>query len=396
MSRISSFHNYQAVQNDMMRQQTKLSHNTAQLASGKKLLTAGDDPVAMLYSQNLRQQSEEIKQYLNAIMLGRNRLERNEIAIANAESYTDEAKLTVMEMINGSLSKEDRFAHAQDLQGLFDSMLNLGNSMDESGNFLFAGTKARTQPLFRSNDGTVSYAGDDYQRKVRVSNSIEVPVNDPGSKLFMEIRNPFGEFEPSYDLQVGSTLLLTRASNSDYLDESNYSVSFLVAPNGQFNYQLSKDGSVVTTGQYDPSKSMEYGSVSVQVRGEFKSGDTINLMPQRTFNMFDSFQEGIVLSGRDLDDSTATAELHKVTEQFSAAFINLNRARADVGSRQNTLDNQENQHEDYNLTLAKSISNIEDLDYSKAVIDFNENTLALKASQQAFAKTKDMSLFNYI
>jgi flagellar hook-associated protein 3 FlgL len=396
MTRISSFHNYQAVQNDMMRQQTKLSHNTAQMASGKKLLTAGDDPVAMLYSQNLRQQSEEIKQYLDAIMLGRNRLERNEIAIANAETYSDEAKRTVMEMINGSLSKEDRHAHAQDLQGLFDNMLNLGNTMDESGNFLFAGTKARTQPFFRANDGTVSYAGDDYQRKVRVSNSIEVPVNDPGSKLFMEIRNPFGEFEPVYDLEVGSTLLLTRATNSDYLDKSEYSVSFFAAPNGQYNYQLSKDGSMVSTGEYDPSKSIEFGSVAVQVRGEFKSGDTINLTPQRTFNMFDTFQEGIVLSERDLDDATGTAELHKVTEQFSAAFINLNRARADVGSRQGTLDNQENQHDDYNLTLAKSISNIEDLDYSKAVIDFNENTLALKASQQAFAKTKDISLFNYI
>ncbi|MCG6418331.1 flagellar biosynthesis protein FlgL, partial [Vibrio fluvialis] len=43
-NRISSFHNYQAVQNDLRRQESKIHHNQAQLASGKKLLSAADNP----------------------------------------------------------------------------------------------------------------------------------------------------------------------------------------------------------------------------------------------------------------------------------------------------------------------------------------------------------------
>ncbi|HAS3827613.1 TPA: flagellar biosynthesis protein FlgL, partial [Vibrio cholerae] len=46
LNRISSFHNYQAVQNDIRRQESKVFNNQAQLASGKKLLSASDNPLA--------------------------------------------------------------------------------------------------------------------------------------------------------------------------------------------------------------------------------------------------------------------------------------------------------------------------------------------------------------
>jgi flagellar hook-associated protein 3 FlgL len=61
-----------------------------------------------------------------------------------------------------------------------------------------------------------------------------------------------------------------------------------------------------------------------------------------------------------------------------------------------TLDIQEDQHEDFKLALAKSRSSFEDLDYAQAVVDFNENSLALEASQKAFGKVKGLTLFNYL
>ncbi|MCQ6508129.1 flagellar biosynthesis protein FlgL, partial [Vibrio parahaemolyticus] len=73
-----------------------------------------------------------------------------------------------------------------------------------------------------------------------------------------------------------------------------------------------------------------------------------------------------------------------------------NKARTDVGESLSTLDILEQNHEDFNLSFEKSKSNFEDLYYSKAVIEFSENSSALQASQQAFGKTKDLTLFNYI
>ncbi|MGC9460555.1 flagellar hook-associated protein FlgL [Vibrio genomosp. F10] len=396
LNRISSFHNYQSVQNDLRRQETKIHHNQAQLASGKKLLNASDNPLATHYIQNVSQQSEQLRQYVDAIVLSRNRLEHHEVIISNTESFADEAKRTVMEMINGSLSAEDRVAKKRELQEIANNFLNLVNVQDESGNYIFAGTKPKNQPFYRDNDGSVTYAGDDYQRKMKVSNTLEMPINDPGSKLFMEIDNPFGDYEPEYQLNDASELLLERAVNTDPSDASSYKVTFVDMSNGKFGYQLEKDGSVVKADEFDPRTGIEYEGLTVQVKGQISKSDVITLEPRKTYSIFETFQKAMDLSDNSVSDTNSTAKLHQVTQEFHSAFIHLTKARTDVGARLGTLDIQEQQHEDFKLTLAKSKSNFEDLDYAEAVIEFNENSRALQASQQAFGKTKDLTLFNYI
>ncbi|MCG9554130.1 flagellar hook-associated protein FlgL [Vibrio sp. Isolate32] len=395
LNRISSFHNYQSVQNDLRRQENKVHHNQAQLASGKKLQSPSDDPLATHYLQNIGQQSEQLKQYVDAITLVRNRLEHHEVLVSNTEGFADEAKRTVMEMINGALSPEDRLAKKREIQELANNFLHLANSQDESGNYTFAGTKPKNQPFFRDNEGNVTYQGDDYQRKMRVASSFEMAMNDPGSKMFMEIDNPFGDYEPQYELEPASELLLGRATNSDE-DGSTYKVTFVDMQTGKFAYQLEKDGSVVAAEDFDPSTGIVYEGLNIQIKGQITKGDSITLEPRDTFSIFDTFKEAAEQAENPVSDASATAKLHQVTEEFHAAFIHLTKARTDVGARLSTLDIQEQQHEDFKLSLAKAKSNFEDLDYSKAIIEFNENSRALQASQQAFGKTKDLTLFNYI
>lgn len=396
MNRISSFHNYQSVQNDFRRQEAKVHHNQAQLASGKKLMKASDDPLATHYIQNIGQQKEQLRQYTDAIVLTRNRLEHHEVIISNAEQYTDEAKRTVMEMINGSLSPEDRLAKRREIQELAANFLNLVNVQDESGNYIFAGTKPKNQPFFKDKDGDVVYVGDDYQRKMKISNSLEMPINDPGNKLFMEIDNPFGDFEPNYNLNEASELLLERAINLNPDDNSTYKITFVDMPDNQYGYQLERDGSVVKADTFDPGKGIKFEGVTIQVKGQISKGDEISLEPRRSYSIFETFNEAMKLSQGSVSDASNTAKLHQITQELHAAFIHLNKARTDVGARLNTLDIQEEQHDDFKMTLTKSKSNFEDLDYAEAIIEFNENSRALQASQQAFGKTKDLTLFNYI
>jgi flagellar hook-associated protein 3 FlgL len=223
-----------------------------------------------------------------------------------------------------------------------------------------------------------------------------MPINDPGSKLFMEIDNPFGDFAPQYDLQDSSELLLERATNLNPDDQSNYKVTFVDMPGGKYGYQLEQDGSVVQADIFDPAKGIKYEDINIQVKGQITKGDSIELEPRRSYSIFETFKEALELSSGSVSDASNTAKLHQITEEFHAAFIHLTKARTDVGARLNTLDIQEEQHADFEMTLAKSKSNFEDLDYAEAIIEFNENSRALQASQQAFGKTKDLTLFNYI
>jgi flagellar hook-associated protein 3 FlgL len=396
MNRISSFHNYQTVQNDLRRQENKIHHNQAQLASGKQLQKPADDPLAVHYLQKVGQQTEQLKQHTDSIVLSRNRLEHQEVMLRETEQFADHAKRLTMEAINGALSPQDREAKARQIEELAVNFLALANTQDESGNYTFAGTKSRTQPFFVDSNGKMSYAGDDYQRKMRISNSMEIATSDPGSKLFMEIENPFGDYSANYQLQNASELLLQRATNSNAGDESRYKVTFVDMGNDSFGYQLERDGAVVKADDYDPKTGVEFEGLNIRVRGQITPGDAIELEPQKTFSVFDTFRDAIIGMDNDVADASASAELHQATEQFHTAFMHLTKARTDVGARLSTLDIQEAQHEDFKISLARSKSNFEDLDYSKAVIEFEENSRALQASQLAFGKTKDLTLFNYL
>jgi len=395
ISRIANFHHYNSVSNDMNRQQIKVQENQQQLASGKRLLTAGDDPVASIYIQNFDQQNTQIDQSVKSITMARNRLNNEEAAITEVENLLDDAKRKSMMMVNGSLSSDDRVAHKQDMQGVFDSFMNLANSRDESGNYVFAGTQYSQQPFFRDNNGDVAYVGDSYQRMAKIAPSVDVPVNDAGDKLFLEVANPFGDYQPDYALESGSLLLLSQAKNDNDADQSEYRVDFSTS-SGDTSYELYQDGALVSTAPFDPHKGIQWNTLKIDLKGEIKNGDSIALNRQENVSVFDAFKRGIELSDSDVSDASATAELHQVAEELAQGFKHINRARSEVGTRLQTLDRQEDMHQDFKIVMNEARGTLEDLDYATAVIELNQNMAALQASQQAFAKTKDLNLFNYI
>jgi flagellar hook-associated protein 3 FlgL len=51
---------------------------------------------------------------------------------------------------------------------------------------------------------------------------------------------------------------------------------------------------------------------------------------------------------------------------------------------------------DSELYLNSGRSAIEDLDFSKAISEFEQSKMALQAAQQTFTQIQNLSLFNYI
>ena len=53
-------------------------------------------------------------------------------------------------------------------------------------------------------------------------------------------------------------------------------------------------------------------------------------------------------------------------------------------------------NEFFNVQLKETLSELQDLDYAEAISLLNIQMMALQAAQQTFAKTQNMSLFNYL
>ena len=89
----------------------------------------------------------------------------------------------------GALSAADRKAIANELGERENELLNLMNSRNARGEYLFSGYLGKTEPFIRNPDNTYSYQGDEGQRSLQVASSTTVAINDNGRELFEAASN---------------------------------------------------------------------------------------------------------------------------------------------------------------------------------------------------------------
>jgi flagellar hook-associated protein 3 FlgL len=70
--------------------------------------------------------------------------------------------------------------------------------------------------------------------------------------------------------------------------------------------------------------------------------------------------------------------------------------RASVGSRLQELDTLDDAGSARDLQYAEQLSDIQDVDYVKAVTDLTQKQMQLQAAQQSFVKVSGLSLFNFL
>ena len=85
-----------------------------------------------------------------------------------------------------------------------------------------------------------------------------------------------------------------------------------------------------------------------------------------------------------------------IITDLQTAMDNVFTTRAQVGSRLNAIDTQQNLNEELVLQSTETVSNIEDLDIAEAISRLNLQLVGLQASQQTFTKVQNLSLFNYL
>jgi len=106
------------------------------------------------------------------------------------------------------------------------------------------------------------------------------------------------------------------------------------------------------------------------------------------FNVMDDFADALTTND-DQGLSRSLTEISGLTEGMATAI-------ADVGTRMNTAQNQQDILADNKLRYQALLSNAEDLDYAKAVTELSAEMLSMEAAQASFAKISQLSLFDYI
>lgn len=96
------------------------------------------------------------------------------------------------------------------------------------------------------------------------------------------------------------------------------------------------------------------------------------------------------------DVAALTAGVGAASTSIGGSIDNVLTIRASIGSKLKELDALEVAGADRHLQYAQSLSELQDLDYAKALSDLARKQTILEAAQQSFVKTTSLSLFNFI
>ena len=176
----------------IQRQTATLLHTQQQVATGRRVVTPADDPVAAARALEVTQARDINAQYRTNQENAGSALGLVEAHLAQLGELIQGVQERAVQAGNGALADSDRAAIAVDLRARFGEMLGIANATDGTGLSLFSGYQGHAVPFAGTVEGGVAYSGDDGQRALQVSASRRLAVSDSGNDVFMRVRTAAG------------------------------------------------------------------------------------------------------------------------------------------------------------------------------------------------------------
>ncbi|ELI7923527.1 MULTISPECIES: flagellar hook-associated protein FlgL [Yersinia] len=180
--RLSTQYMYQHNIDSLSKAMTSGNDIYMRLSAQRNLLTPSDDPAGASQAVIYQNALSNMNQFDTARLYAKDALElEDNILTSLGNILTKNLSEKIVAGGNGVHSDADRQALATELQGIRDNMLDLANSTNSSGRFIFAGFNTGTRPFLP--DG--SYVGGDSPMTQIVADSTEMQVGHTGRDVFM-------------------------------------------------------------------------------------------------------------------------------------------------------------------------------------------------------------------
>jgi flagellar hook-associated protein 3 FlgL len=385
--RISTSMLYQTGVRTIQDQTSQMLQTQQQVATGRRILSPSDDPIASARALEITQ-----AQGLNAVYQtnqgsAKDALGLLENKLAAVEELIIQARTRAVEAGNAGNTDSELGFIATDVRANFDALLSLANSQNGNGEYMFSGYQADVQP-FTGNLNGVTYQGDQGQRTLQVSTSRIMSVSNAGSEVFNAVRAPQGEFFAVPGQPSGGTGYVAQAQTTGSYTGTRYNVTWDGA-----NYNVTDAGTgAAIASQSGPT--LSFGAVQLEMGGTPSVGDVFEVGPSA--NMFNMYTNLV----RALENPPATVGLNGAIDQaisgMDQALDQVLTVRASVGSRMIEIGTLEDVGSDLDVQYAETLSRLQDVDYAEAVSNLTLQQTFLQASQQSFLRITNLSLFNYL
>lgn len=400
--RISSGMLYMLGGKSMQEMQAQVAKTQQQLATGKKILSASDDPIGTSSILNYGVTKDQNTQFQRNADSVYARLQIGEDVLAGVGNGLQRIRELTIQGNNDSNDASTRRYISREIANVLNHIAALANSKDLNDEFIFSGAKVQAQPFEMQSDGSYLYMGDDVVRNIKIGSDREISSGDTGRDMFVNIPNGNGTFyTTSSNGNTGDGLIMGVSQTGAFVPD-DYTVRIVQAlPTDPVTYEV-LDGSaaVIQTGAYTSGASIGFAGVSLTIEGAPQDGDEFYVRNSQYQDVFATVQQIVDAFDAKAGVSDSDVQMHNIIQNalssLDQAMFNVQKYRAENGARLNAIEEQKNVNETIILTNKINISRLQDLDYFEAISRFQQQMTSFQAAQQSYVQIQSLTLFKLL
>lgn len=409
--RISTSQLFDVGSNNLSKQQSELFRLQQQISSGRRIQTPSDDPIAASAVLTEKQSESINQQFQRNIGNARHQIGLAENVVNQIVNVVQDARQFLVQAGNTTLTDADRASITTSLGRHLEQILALANSDDGNGQYLFSGYQTSTMPYARTAAGA-TYNGDSGQPLLQIQSNRYIELSNTGNEIFELSPTGNGTFATSISDPAAATPVTNTGTgiidNGSVLVPSGYAgETFIIAFTSASTYDVIQRAAGVETtlstgNSYTSGAAITLasGAIQISISGAPASGDRFVIEPSANQNIFITLQSIIDTLNTPVTGSTERAQLidgiRQALTNVDQGMEKLLSAQSSMGTRLQELDTMEGVNGALQLQHTQRISQLEDLDYAKAVSDLARNQFSLQAAQNTFVQVTKLSLFDYL
>lgn len=315
--------------------QTSLAKTQQQLATGRRVLTPADDPIASARALEVTQSQSINTQLATNRSNARSSLSQEEVALASATSLLQDIKTLTVNAGNGSMTNKDRESLAVELEGRLQDLLGIANTADGSGGYIFSGFKDSIP--FSLNATGATYQGDQGERTLQVGSSRKISVSDSGSAIFENNATGNGSFKTGVDpanYGRGGTGIISPGAVTDTsaLTDHQYAINFSVIPatpgvpkvttytvtDLTLNQPVPPNPVPPDPIPYTSGQSISFDGLQFEIKGDPADLDTFTVDPSNKKSVFETMRDLLTALRQDGEGAAGQARLTNALNQVNS------------------------------------------------------------------------------
>lgn len=389
MTRITATMINTDVQQGIQANGVRLNEIMTQISTGKSINQPSDDPVGTSKALRLRSQTSRYDQYYRNMQDGQAWLSTADTALKNGNDSMQRANELAIQGANGTYTDIQREYLRNEVRVLADQMLSIASTMLK-GEYIFSGTQTDVPPfsLEHGTDSLTNVANANGTSLAAVPATVRLRDTTK-----MDSNTATGN-PAAYDIMPGTLSIPGLTEGTDYtVDYRNGEVRFLT---GAATALAAGAGIQM---EFDWIRRNEE-DMSGQVMREVQQNNTVQVNVTATTAFGDSARGGSVFDTLiDVMQGLHTNDQAKIRSSMAglqSSLEQLLKAQTVAGSVSNRLQNTQDQNRSDALVVAKQTSEVEEIDFTKVVSDYQNRQTVFDAALRVGAKVIQNSLVNYI